>query len=117
MVLFQLHYKLLLLYWGAYLTNDKLDVIVESLSEFDRLKGGGASPVSSALRALLLWGSVHCLPTTEPRGQVGASHPYIIPHMEIPKEGKKGVEGTQCFKIFKSISETEACTIRTVLYV
>jgi hypothetical protein len=76
-------------YWGTYLTNDKLHIIVESLSKFDRLKGSGASPVASALRTLFLWGRVHRLPTTKPRGQVRASHPHIIPHMEIPKEEKK----------------------------
>ena len=70
----------------TYLTEDKLNVIVKPLSEFDCMKGGGASSVSSALWTLLLWGSIHRLPASESWGEVWALHPDVIPNMEVPGE-------------------------------
>ena len=69
----------------SHLTDDKLHIVVESLSEFDGPEGGGAGPVSSALRTLLLGCGIHCLPTTIPSGEVRACHPGIVPHVKVPK--------------------------------
>ena len=76
---------LILLHHRTYLCNDKIGVKRDRVSLLDGLEGGGASPVPSALRTLLLWGCINRLPTIKPRREVGTSHPRLIPHMEVPK--------------------------------